>query len=104
MFDLTQIPDEVIVARGQFATVRGAHDDRKVEMQQSCGELMSAANRILKAVTEKEEVDSEHVKQLFSEARSWLADMELKATSIESLAKQRAELKPLAWSAPIKAR
>jgi hypothetical protein len=98
--DLSTISDEVRLARGDYATVRAAHEDAKKAMQVLCGQLSASATQILRAIQPADDNTAPEfigVDVLFSGARDTLTLMEACAVEIEALAKQRAELRPKAW-------
>jgi hypothetical protein len=97
MFDLTTIPDEVRRARGDYSTVRAAHEDSKKDLQMLCGKLSSVAAQVLRKMQPDNDEVPDSVESLISAGRDTLAMMEQCSARIESLAKQKAELKPLAW-------
>jgi hypothetical protein len=97
MIDLNTIPDETLLARGQYATVRAAHEDAKKKLSILCGNLSSAASQVLRRMQPDSDDVPESVEDVLSAARATLTEMDLCVMSIESLAQQRAELKTLAW-------
>jgi len=97
MIDLDDIDASVLLFRGQYATVRGAHEDAKKRLSILCGQLQSATSTILRRMQPDNDDVPESVAELIVGARKTLDDMEACAAEIESLAKQRAELKVLAW-------
>jgi hypothetical protein len=98
MLDLTTISNEVKIARGEYSTVRAAHEDAKKSLQMLCGQLATASTQILRRMQPDNDGVPDSVESLISGARNTLALMEACASEIESLAKQRAELKKEAWS------
>jgi hypothetical protein len=97
MFDLSSISPEVLNARGAYSTVRAAHEDAMKSLQMLCGQLSTASSQILRRMQPGGDEVPDSVDALISGARNTLALMEACAKEIESLAKQKAELKPLAW-------
>jgi hypothetical protein len=97
MLDLDTIDASVLLFRGQYATVRGAHEDEKKRLSILCGRLQSDATMVLRRMQPDNDDVPESVDELIASARKTLDDMQSCVTQIESLAKQRAELKPLAW-------
>jgi len=98
MLDLSTIPEEVRLARGEYATVRAAHEDAKKSLQMLCGSLSSTASQILRRMQPDNDDVPDSVESLIAGARNTLVLMEACANEIEALAKQRSELKPKAWS------
>jgi hypothetical protein len=97
MIDLTQIAPETIIARGEYATVRGAHEDAKRNLAILCGQLSGATGQVLRQMQPGEDAVPESVESLLAGARSTLDQIEATVQQIESLARQRAELKQAAW-------
>lgn len=98
MIDLSTIPEEVRRARGDYATVRAAHEDAKKSLQMLCGQLSSSASQILRRMQPDGDDVPDSVESLIAGARNTLLLMESCVNEIESLAKQRVELKSAAWS------
>lgn len=98
MLDLSTLPAEILTARGAYSTVRAAHEDAKKLLQMLCGQLSSSASQILRRMQPDNDDVPDSVEDLIAGARNTLVLMEACAKSIESLAKQRAELKRSAWS------
>lgn len=96
---MMQLEDaELMLARGRYATVRSMHEDAKKSLQMLCGQLSSAASQILRRMQPDNDDVPESVEALIAGARNTLVLMEACAAEIESLARQRAELKSAAWS------
>lgn len=98
MIDLSSISPEVIQARGAYSTVSAAHKDALKSLQSLCGQLSSTSTQILRRMQPDGDDVPGSVEALIDGARNTLVLMEACAKEIESLAKQKAELKPLAWS------
>jgi hypothetical protein len=97
MIDLSTIPAALLENRGSYATVRSAHEDSKKELSILCGSLSHTATQVLRRLQPDNDAVPESVDALFATARLTLDKMEACAAQIESLATQRAALKPLAW-------
>lgn len=97
MIDLTKIDPVLLENRGSYATVRSAHEDCKKTLQMLCGELASTATKVLRRMQPDNDDIPDGIADLFLNARNTLTMMENCAAEIESLAVQRAALKPLAW-------
>lgn len=99
MIDLTAIDTETIIARGQYATVRSAHEDEKKRLSILCGQLSSASSQVLRYMQPPEGDTPEigAVLGLLSNGRETLDKIEACVTEIENLAMQRAALKQAAW-------
>lgn len=98
MFDLSTVPAEVLNARGAYSTVRAAHEDEKKALQMLCGRLSSIAAQVLRKMQPDNDEVPDSVESLIASGRETLQMMEQCSARIESLAKQRAELKAAAWS------
>lgn len=97
MFDFTQIDDATLLARGKYSTVRGAHEDAKKSLQVLCGQLSTAAVKVLRRMQPDNDDVPDSVDDLVSGARNTIVLMEECIAEIESLAQQRRDLKSLAW-------
>lgn len=97
MIDLTQIDEATRLARGDYSTVRAAHEDAKKTMQMLCGQLGAFSAQILRRVQPDNDGAPESCAELLTGARNTLTLMEACVAEIEQLAQQRAALKPLAW-------
>lgn len=92
MIDFADISPDLIVARGQYATVRSALDDSLKSMQSLCGAVAARSAEILRVVQ-----DGEDTAPLFEDARKKLSAMESLSKEIIALRAQKEELKPFAW-------
>ncbi len=99
MIDLTAIDQDTITARGQYATVRSAHEDQKKRLAVLCGHFSSIAPQVLRHMQPDNDTqpNMEAVRGLLAEGREALAKMEACVAEIEGLAMQRAALKDTAW-------
>lgn len=97
MIDLTTIDNDTLMARGSYATVRGAHEDEKKNLSILCGELSSTATKILRAMQPENDAIPESVDSLITMGRGTLDAMEACAKRIEGLAQQKQGLKQQAW-------
>lgn len=99
MLDLTTIPEDTIIARGQYATVRSAHEDAKKQLSILCGQFANIAPMVLRAMqpAEDDAPDMRTVNELLATGKTALAKMEKCADEIEQLSMQRAALKGAAW-------
>lgn len=98
MLDLSTISEEVRLARGDYSTVRAAHEDEKKNLAKLCSMLQSVPATILRQMQPDNDEIPESVESLLYSGRNTLDMIEACADRIESLAKQRAELKSKAWS------
>jgi hypothetical protein len=97
MLDLDQLDPALLTHRGAYSTVRAAHEDELKSLQMLCGQLSSTAAQILRRVQTDDDSEPVSVEALLAGGRAGLDLIEASVSRIESLAKQRAELKPLAW-------
>lgn len=98
MNPLDNISDEVIHARGVYATIRSAHEDQKSAIQMKCGNFTSLTSQVLKYSTSNDPSEHCAAVALLKDARKNLDELESMLAEIESLAKQRGEWKSKAWS------
>jgi hypothetical protein len=98
MIDLSTLSPEVLNARGAYSTVRAAHEDEIKELQVLCGGLASIASQILRAAQKDTDAPTTPIESLLINARGHVTEIESCVKAIESLAKQRQELKAKAWS------
>lgn len=89
--------DALMLERGRYSTIRSKHEDAKKSLQMLCGELASTATKVLRRMQPDNDDIPDGIADLFLNARNTLTMMENCAAEIESLAVQRAALKPLAW-------
>jgi hypothetical protein len=97
MLDLSTIPADVLLARGEYATVRAAHEDAKKSLQMLCGELSSTASKVLRRMQPDNEAVPDSADELLADGRASLDAIELCVKQIEGLAQQKANIKQQAW-------
>lgn len=97
MLDLNELPQALLLARGQYATVRSAHEDSKKQLQILCGKLGATSAQILRAMQPDNDGVPANVGELMDTCRTTMDLIESMTMQIQALAQQRAELKPLAW-------
>lgn len=97
MIDLTKIDNETLMARGAYSTIRAAHEDEKKNLQMLCGSLSSTAAKVLRRMQPDNDEVPASVDELLAAGRAALDAIEISVATIESLAQQRAHLKPKAW-------
>lgn len=99
MIDLTTIDNETIIARGQYATVRSAHEDEKKRLAVLCGQFASISSQVLRLMQPDGDAapDVGTARGLIANGRELLGKISDSVSSIEGLAVQRAALKPAAW-------
>lgn len=97
MIDLDQIDPSLLANRGAYSTVRAAHEDEMKSLQILCGQLSSTAAQILRRVQKDDDSEPVSVESLIAGGRASIDLIEASVSRVESLAQQRAELRPLAW-------
>lgn len=97
MIDLSTIDPVTLENRGAYSTVRAAHEDSKKSLQMLCGQLAATATQVLRRMQPDNDDVPTSVDELLRAARNTITLMEACVADIESLAAQRAALKPLAW-------
>lgn len=97
--NLDAIPSDIIIARGQYATVRSAHEDEKKRLQVLCGALSATSAQILRGMQPDNDGDPDmvDVNAKISQCRKLVDDIAVCASTVSDLAEQRAALKPAAW-------
>lgn len=93
------IPAEVIVARGKYSTVRGAHEDAKKQLSVLCGRLSSVSSQVLRYMqpANDDAPQMAAVHDLMQMGREYLDDIDACIVQINELDAQRSALKPEAW-------
>lgn len=94
--DLSIIPDDLLLARGRFSTVRAAHEDELKRLQQLTGQLSAFGSQVLRWMQPADGLP-EDISGLLKDARSAIDQIEQCAATINELAAQRAELRTQAW-------
>ncbi len=95
--DLDELSEELLIARGAYATVRSAHEDSKKELQILCGALSSLSAQILRKMQPDNDAEPGNVNDMLSSCRMTIGRIELLTVQIAQIAKQRSELKIKAW-------
>lgn len=97
--DLSNIPADLLMARGKYATVRSEHEDAKKRMQMLCGLLGATSAQILRAIQPDNDgiPDASSIGSLLASGRNTLSEIEACAAMIADLAEQRSDLKRVAW-------
>lgn len=88
---------ELMLVRGQYATINGEHKDQMKRLQQLTGSLSSVASQVLKGVQPADDATPIDVSTQLMIGRGLLDDIDRCVMRLAELAKQRNELKPLAW-------
>jgi hypothetical protein len=94
--DLQTIPDDLLLNRGKYATIRSAHEDEKMRLSGYTGQLTAFSSQILKEL-QKDAPDHAEIVLLLHTCRECVDKIEHCAATISELAKQRATLKDQAW-------
>jgi len=99
MLDLSTISQETLIARGQYATVRRKHEEAKKELAALCSVLQTRAAQILKLMQPDDNGAPAMtlVADLVGFCQKTVFDIARVSDEINSLARQRAELKVKAW-------
>jgi hypothetical protein len=97
MLDIAAIDPALLANRGAYSTVRAAHEDQMKALQILCGQLSSTAAQILRRVQKEDDSEPVSVEELIQKARDSIEFIEISVKQVDSLAQQRADLKPLAW-------
>ena len=86
-----------MLARGRYSTIRAQHEDAKKSLQLMCGVLSSCASQVLRRMQPDNDDVPESVAEILSTARKTIDAMTECVSNLESLARQRMELKQEAW-------
>lgn len=97
MLDLESICPTVLLARGQYSTVRAAHEDEQKSLQILCGKLSSCGSQVLRKMQPNNDDIPESVADLLTMGRWTMDEIEKTVAKVDSLARQKSELKPIAW-------
>lgn len=99
MINLESLSPTMLLARGQYATVRSAHEDAKKELSVLCGKMGGAAAQILRKMQPDNDSTppSAEIADLLTACRWTIDEIEKTTARIESLSQQRASIKPIAW-------
>ena len=91
-FDLTTIDESVIVARGQYATVRSAREDALKLLSRMCTDLQSIPSMVLRSVQDGQEVGA-----LLKAIDDLSVRLKEQTQTVLDLHNQKEALKPEAW-------
>lgn len=91
-FDLSAVDAELLLARGKYATVRGACEDAIKALQKQAGELQSIPSIVLRKAQEGERVDN-----LLETFDKVLSDVKRQCEIVFDLYHQKEALKTDAW-------
>lgn len=95
--NLDAIPDDIVRARGLYSSVRAAHEDELKRLQVLTGQLSAAGSQILRFMQPSDGLPCD-LAALLKDARNTIDQIEQCGATINELAAQRAELRPLAWT------
>jgi len=90
--DLTAFDNDVLLARGKYATVRGAREDAVKALQVQCSQLQSIPSIVLRHVQEGQTVD-----ELLAQVDTVVAAIKEQVVTVLDLHRQKEALKPEAW-------
>lgn len=90
--DLSSIDQKLLLARGQYATVRAAREDALKVLQQLCSQLQALPHGILKTVQDGETVDAQ-----LSAIDALSEKLKEQVATVLDLTAQKDALKPEAW-------
>lgn len=96
MIDFDQLDPAVIIARGQYSTVRSAHEDALKELQLACSNFAGFTTGILRAAQSDKDQSFPGAED-FDKGRALIDEIEKIVANIEELHKQKNSLKALAW-------
>lgn len=88
--------DETLKARGQYSILRAVHEDKKGELRDVFTVVQSYLNDAFKLATANE-ISHDSVVAALTGIRYQIDKSETIATELESLAKQRQELRNVLW-------
>jgi hypothetical protein len=99
MIDLTAIPEDELIARGQYSIVREKHEDAKKRLALLCGQFGTIAPQVLRLAqpADNAPVEVVAIHGLLAQGRDLLAKIETLADDIDGLAIQRAAIKREVW-------
>lgn len=90
--------NELMIARGRYATVRSEHESLKAELAILCRRLSSSSQQILKRMQPNDGASSLPIDELIEDCMLAVKDIDATAGAIRSIEKQRFELKAVAWN------
>lgn len=97
MLDLSAIDQATLLARGQYSTVRAAHEDGKSVLQVACGSGMSSFQQILKLGQSNNPDEVDEAMKKLDELLALMDTTKSHLGKMSQLAKQRQVLKVEAW-------
>jgi hypothetical protein len=86
-----------MLARGQYATIRSEHEECKKRLQMLTGQMSSLSSQILKGAQPADESQPIDVLEQIAVCHKVLENIDRCVMLCTELAKQRAELRPIAW-------
>lgn len=97
MIDLTTIDDDTLMARGAYSTINARLKDENKALANLCGELHTAATKILTHMRPDGSDVPSGVGMHIRAARAVLDQIEASTQSIVSLSQQKRDLHTQAW-------
>jgi hypothetical protein len=94
--DISSIPQDLLIARGAYSSVRAAHEDELKRLQILTGQLSAFGSQVLRWM-QPADGQPEDISGLLKDARLVIDHIEQCSATIRELAEQRAELKKTAW-------
>ncbi len=99
MIDLTKIDDDTLMARGAYSTINAQLKDENKALANLCGELHTAATKILTHMRPDGAAVPSGVGMHLRAARAVMDQIEASTESIVSLSQQKSDLYLQAWGA-----
>jgi hypothetical protein len=96
MLSFDDISEATLIARGQYSTLRQAHEKQKEAARKQLTDLQSYLNVTLRLMTAND-ASTQSIVAMIALLKESLGGIELTAADLVSLAEQRQALKPLAW-------
>jgi hypothetical protein len=94
--DISSIPQDLLIARGAYSSVRAAHEDELKRLQILTGQLSAFGSQVLRWM-QPADGQPEDISGLLKDARIVIDHIEQCSAMIRELAEQRTELKKTAW-------
>lgn len=88
---------ELMFVRGCYSTINAEHKDTLKKLQILTGSLSSVSAQVLHGVQPRDDSEPIDVSAQIGAGRALLDDIDRCVMRLAELAKQRSELKPLAW-------
>lgn len=88
--------DETLKARGQYSILRAVHEDKKGELRDIFTVLQSYINDVFKLATANE-ISHALITDALSDVKRTVDKSEIVISELESLARQRQDLRNILW-------